>query len=205
MHRKESLKLTGVILAGGDIFEINGVQVPFLSFHHECVLERQIRIMNTICDEIIIVTNKPRQFLPIVREQARIITDYYSYKGSLCGMYSALSLAKNDHCWIVANDMPLLSVEVWGSDPHIGVIHDDAVLFIKDSEPQPYHGIYHKKILQQIKEELDQGQTSIKALIHGIHYQSITDEELMQKGIDTSFMTRLVNEEDYNRALQLEN
>lgn len=220
MLSKESLNLSGVILAGGDIREINGVQVPFLSFHDESVLERQIRIMSTICDEIIIVTNEPRQFLPIVRDQVRVITDYYSYKGSLCGMYSALSLAKNDHCWIVANDMPLLSLEVWGSDPLLKTLnlmgldpemnkkgsdpHHDAVLFIKDRQLQPYHGIYHKKILQQIKGELEQGQTSTKELINKINYHSITEEELIKQGIDTKFMTELVNEEDYNNALELE-
>ena len=51
--------LTGVILAGGQNKRMDGQNKALLSFSNERLIERQIRIMQESCEEIIVVTNDP--------------------------------------------------------------------------------------------------------------------------------------------------
>lgn len=66
--------LTGIILAGGDHQRMEGENKALLPIYGELLIQRQIREMESICDEIIIVTNDPKPFLRVVDVSVRIIT-----------------------------------------------------------------------------------------------------------------------------------
>lgn len=101
--------LSGVILAGGRNRRMGGSPKALLSYHREKLIHRQIRVMRTICEEVILVTNEPRLYLPIVDRDVRILTDSYAGQGPLGGMHAALSLARCDNVWIIDCDMPFVS------------------------------------------------------------------------------------------------
>src|SRR5690242_19745844 len=101
---EEQIKLTGVILAGGKNGRMGGSHKALLPFRNEKLVHRQIRILKEICKEIIVVTNEPRTFLPIIDSGVRIITDFYENKGPLGGMHAALSLASHTNVWMVGCD-----------------------------------------------------------------------------------------------------
>src|SRR5690554_547005 len=102
--------LTEVILAGGKNSRMGGQKKALLSFSHERLIERQIRILQRRCNEVIVVTNEPRTLLPILGDTVRIITDFISGKGPLSGMHAAFTLSKNADLWVVACDMPFISL-----------------------------------------------------------------------------------------------
>lgn len=58
--------LTGAILAGGQSRRMGGRHKGLLPFVNESIVERQIRTMKQLCAEVILVTNDPRSYLPIL-------------------------------------------------------------------------------------------------------------------------------------------
>ena len=65
--------ITGVILARDDAHRIEGKKIELLSFGGGSLIHRQIKEMSKICEEIILVTNEPRTYLPEVNSAIRII------------------------------------------------------------------------------------------------------------------------------------
>src|SRR5690554_207625 len=110
MKRRDNM-LTGVILAGGQNSRMNGYNKALLSFSNETLIERQLRIMDSICTEIIIVTHTPSSIQPFAGHLAHLIPDDIVGKGPLSGMHAALSHTTYDDLWIVECDMPFISAE----------------------------------------------------------------------------------------------
>ena len=103
--------LTGIILAGGDHKRMGGEEQSTSTYLWRATHTTQIREMESICDEIIIVTNEPKPFLRVVDVSVRIITDFVSGKGPLGGLHAGLSLAEHDEAWVVGCDMPSISAQ----------------------------------------------------------------------------------------------
>lgn len=102
--------LTGVILAGGENRRMNGKLKALLKLDGETILERQLKEMATICDEIIVNTNRQALLQGIARRYgARIVADEIPGKGPLGGMYSAFRVAAGNEAWVVGCDMPFVS------------------------------------------------------------------------------------------------
>ena len=101
--------LTGVILAGGANRRMKGESKALLPFGGQPLVVRQVDRMRILCDEVIVVTNDPRPYLPILDRSVRIITDFFAGHGPLGGMHAALSLAKHTSVWVVGCDMPFVS------------------------------------------------------------------------------------------------
>ncbi len=75
--------LFGVILAGGRNRRMGGSPKAILPYRQEKLIHRQIRVLRTICEEVILVTNEPKLYLPIVDRDVRILTDSYTGHGTL--------------------------------------------------------------------------------------------------------------------------
>ncbi|MCZ8515254.1 molybdenum cofactor guanylyltransferase [Paenibacillus filicis] len=119
---EEKVSLSGVILAGGKNRRMGGSHKALLPFHQEKLVHRQIRRLKQVCTEIILVTNDPKTFLPLVDSDVRIITDYYSGKGPLGGMHAGLSLANHVNVWLIGCDMPFISPQAAKLTSMIGFI-----------------------------------------------------------------------------------
>jgi molybdopterin-guanine dinucleotide biosynthesis protein A len=198
--------LTGVILAGGQSKRMGRQNKALLTFSNERLIERQIRIMKIKCDEIIVVTNEPKLFLPILGDSVRIITDYVPGKGILSGMHAAFSLSKNTDFWVVGCGMPFISPQaaewMWKQK---GKLQCDAVVPKFTGEAHPLHGIYHKSCLPEISRLLDLNQSRVDELFNVIQYEFVSESSFFDQGLDLRFVTNVSTLEEYKQALQLDN
>ncbi|QMV44511.1 molybdenum cofactor guanylyltransferase [Cohnella cholangitidis] len=194
--------LSGVILAGGKSRRIGGAHIAMLPFSNEKLIHRQIRHMKKLCAEIIVVTNEPRTFLPIVDSDIRIITDFYHDKGPLGGMHAAFSLAAYSDVWLVGCDMPYVSYEaarlLLEKKRDSGC--DAALPFIKE-RLHPWHGIYDRRCVEIIPSLIDRNQSRVDPFLHAIRYEGIVQSSFESSGIDASFVTRMSTQEEYERTL----
>lgn len=195
----EKSKLTGVILAGGEQENPDGVHKALWTHQGERLVQRQIRLMQQICSEVILVTNEPRLFLPLVDSHVRILTDFYTGKGPLGGMHAAMTLAKHPHLWIVACDMPFLSAAAaqlaWERVRELGV---DAVVPLLDGRLHPLHGLYDKRCASVLSFLLDRGKRDVRSFLERIRFEPLTQADLAALGLDEHFMQQMQAEDEYS-------
>ncbi|MFC0560203.1 molybdenum cofactor guanylyltransferase [Halalkalibacter alkalisediminis] len=189
------MNLTGVIIDGGYTTGLDFVP-GLLKIGEETVIERQVREMKKVCQEIILVTNQPHSYLPILGGSIRMITDYYKGSGTLSGMYAALSLAKNDTLWVVTPDMPFISMDAM-TQMLAEKDQSDVQLVVPEWEGnlQLYHAIYDRSCLEATQKLVEQDQLGIMNLLEHISFKVIRCMD------NTSFTLRIKNVEDYQRVL----
>jgi molybdopterin-guanine dinucleotide biosynthesis protein A len=189
--------LSGIILAGGESLRMGGDNKALLMFGEEALIQRQIRIMKTICSEIIIVTNTPKQFLRKVDESVRIITDYIPNKGPLSGMHAGLTLSRNKNAWVVGCDMPFLSpvaATMMLEQKKEGI---DAIFPWIQGAVHPLHGIFDRDCAYDIWTLLMNHQLELDSLCQVLVWQEFVEKEFHAAGVGSEFVTTIKTMEDY--------
>lgn len=195
--------VSGAILAGGENRRMNGKVKALLPFSGQLLIERQIDLMRAVCDEIIVVTNNPHLFLPVLDRSIRIITDFYPSKGPLSGMHAALSLASHPDVWIVGCDMPFISPQAANSMCEKKKEWKcDAVIPFIDGRTYPLHGVYHKSCADAVSALLLSGEYRLSEMLRMIYWQEATETFFTEKGIGLDFVLSVNNQEDYSKALE---
>lgn len=171
---EEKANLSGVILAGEKSRCADGFHMGLLSFQDEKLVHRQIRCLKQLCAEIILVTNEPRTFLPLVDCSVRIITEFYVDKGPLGGMHAAFSLAQYPDVWLVGCDMPIISYQaaklMLDKKRKMDI---DAVIPYIDDKLYPLHGIYDRRCAKVIRVMMDNEQYRVESFLDLIRYERI--------------------------------
>lgn len=194
--------LTGVILAGGDHGRMGGENKALLSIYGELLIERQIREMESICDEIIIVTNDPKPFLRVVDASIRIITDFMRGKGPLGGLHAGLSLAEYEEAWVVGCDMPAISAQAAHFMQQFKVEFKlEAVVPRIGGRLEMLHSIYNTSIANKTLSILGSGEHRIDQLLHHILWSEMDTDQFVVRGIETSFTQSIKTKEDYQQYL----
>jgi len=194
--------ITGAILAGGKGDRMGGTHKALLPFHSERLIHRQISRLKQLCTEIIIVTNEPFVYAPIVDRNIRIITDYYSNNGPLAGMHAALSLAYNDHVWIIGCDMPFVSTDAAKlmlqqkerSKP-------EAVIPYVNGQLYPLYAVYDKSCASSIAAMLERNDMEISDFVSRLAYETTTEQKFESEGLKVDFITDVNTPDEYEAAL----
>ncbi len=192
--------MTGIILAGGDKQRMNGENTSLLPLSGEKLIHRQIREMDSICDEIIIVTDNPKPFLRVVDSSVRIITDFIPGRGPLSGMHAGLTLMTYDCAWIVACDMPNISA---AAATYMKNFKDDfhlnAVIPKINGRLELLHGIYNKSVTDSVRSLLNTGEQRAEQLLHFLKWSEVDADQFMAMDISTNFTCTIKNRDDYQR------
>jgi molybdenum cofactor guanylyltransferase len=100
--------ITGIILAGGKSTRM-GKNKSLLPLNGKTVIEEVVELMQSIFDNVVIITNTPEEYkfidLPTFR-------DIYEYKGPLAGIHSGLYHSKTEDNFIISCDIPLMNTEM---------------------------------------------------------------------------------------------
>lgn len=180
-----------------------GKEKALLPFSGELLIQRQIRTMSEVCEEIIVVTNQPTLFLPILDRSIRIITDYYPGKGPLSGMHAALTLSRNPEVWIVGCDMPFLSAGAASAMQELkAALKCDAVVPVIEGRSHPLHGIYSKGCADAISALLLSGESRVSEMLRMIYWQEAPEAHFAEKHIGLDFVTNMNTPEEYELALK---
>ncbi|CAH1224990.1 Molybdenum cofactor guanylyltransferase [Paenibacillus plantiphilus] len=194
--------LTGLILAGGPQRRMKEACKPLLEFGGECLLQRQVREMRSICSEVIVAAEDPRPLLRIVDRDVRIITDYYPGKGPLGGMHAGLSLARNRAVWVVGCGMPFLSARAALLLLGLQQGRFDAAVPVICGIPSPLHGIYDKDCAEEALALIERGERQMIGLLKELAWVEAYDYMFEGKGIDTLFVQNIRTWEQYQDLLK---
>jgi molybdopterin-guanine dinucleotide biosynthesis protein A len=192
------VKTTGIILAGGKNLRM-GQNKAFIEVQGERIVDRIRRIFVDLFEEVLLVTNSPREYLDL---NLRIVTDLYREKGALGGIFTGLFHASFSHAFVTACDMPFLNpaliVHLEGLSPGY-----DIVIPRTEDGLQPLHAVYSRKCLPFMKDLLDSGNLKILDFFPRVKKREVPTGEIIPLDPHLSSFLNLNSPEDLARIQSL--
>jgi len=155
---------SAVILAGGKNSRYGGFHKAFLRIEDELIIERDLKLLTAVFDDVFIVANDVHLFenykVPVYR-------DIYKNRGPLAGIHSALKNTRREAVMIFGCDMPFLDKElIIKMYKTYKASHKKYCLPKNEEFVEPLHAIYSVEILKDLENFLEQkkGNAVIKFL-----------------------------------------
>ncbi|MDR2861228.1 MAG: molybdenum cofactor guanylyltransferase [Syntrophobacterales bacterium] len=169
-------RVTGVILSGGENSRMGGRNKAFIEFEGERLIDRGVRLFQSLFAEVILVTNSPQEYFDL---DAALVTDIYRHKGALGGIHAGLFHASCEKVFFAACDMPFLNE---GLIKHMIDLAGGFDILVPQSPDglQPLHAIYSRKCLPVIEKLFSQDRLKIIGFYPGYTIHKITADTLLQ-------------------------
>ena len=196
------MAVTGIVLAGG-LSRRLGRDKAVEPIDGEPLISRVIRRLEDLTDEIVVVVNNSArgEQLPL-SDSTKVAVDIYPDSGSLGGIFSGLSAAKNDWGFVVACDMPFLNSSLIARI--LTLRHSyDAVVPVLGGFPEPTHAAYSKACLPHIERRLKSNQLRIAAFFDSVRVMSLPEEEVDQFDPEHLSFFNVNTPDDLARAVAL--
>lgn len=192
----------GVILAGGRSRRM-GENKAKMMFGGEPLLTRVARRLSPAVDDLLVIG--PSSLAPLA-PRARVVEDALPAIGPLGGLYTALTATTSAHIFLVACDMPFISLSLVRAMLAFARTHSDAdvVALEADGHVQPLHAVYSRACLPAVERALKASDHSLHALLAHLTFAAI-DAETVRCEDPTGLSTFNVNTpEDWEKALRLD-
>lgn len=163
------------ILAGGRSRRL-GRDKALMELGGEPLLQRTVRTLSVLSDDLIIVTGSGSRYLELGLT-ARIVPDEQPGAGSLMGIYSGLKAARYSRALAVGCDMPLLNIALLR---YMATLTDgyDVVVPRLESYFEPLHAFYDKSCLPFMAQLLAKGKPQIIGLFLETRVRYVDREEV---------------------------
>lgn len=162
----------GIILSGGKNIRM-GTNKAFLKVEGERLIDRAVRILGDVCDEILVVTNEPLEYLDL---GVTVATDIFKGMGPLAGIHSGLFHAKAPRAFVCACDMPYLDASFIR---HLVSLAEgyDIVVPCRSDRPEPLHAVYSRKCLPVIRGLLERNERKVTGFYKGFRVRTVGEAE----------------------------
>lgn len=195
------MNASGIILAGGRSSRM-GRDKTLLSVEAETLIERTVKELRKVTDEIIIASNQSSKYkLPGTLE----VPDLFSGRGPLGGIHAGLTAASHPHAFVVAGDMPLFTADLAEyflarADEGYDVIAPEI-----GGSWEPLCAVYAKACLQAIEQYLAAGNRQVYQFYKNIRVLKISERELASIGKPGRLFYNMNTPEDYEALLVIRN
>ena len=120
-----------------------GENKALLSFRGEKLIERMIRRVSFLSNDLLVSTNQPEDFDFL---NVRLAGDLIPGKGSLSGVYTALYEAREPYVAVLACDMPFINPDLIRAEFDFARQNNlDVVIPRTPSGLEPLHAIYRRE------------------------------------------------------------
>jgi len=149
-----------VLLAGGKSRRM-GEDKRFILLGQQTLFDRSCAVLRELFEKVCIVI---AQDSPPLQADVPVIRDLIPDCGSLGGLYTGLRLAKTQHIFLAACDMPFLNQDVIR---HIVQLKDSADIVISrwETRLQPTHAVYSRNCLPVIEEMMTLHNRKIHSMV----------------------------------------
>jgi molybdopterin-guanine dinucleotide biosynthesis protein A len=169
----EMKKVTGVILAGGKSSRM-GTDKGLMEFQGEKMIRRTMDVFKRLFRDIIIVTNRPLDYLD---QDAMIVTDIFPGKGPIGGIHTGLFFSPGEHAFFAACDMPYFNTE-FISFMINSIGNFDIVVPETEKGFQPLHAVYSRKCLHRIKTLIGEDRLKVTGFYKGFRTLAVTPRDI---------------------------
>ncbi|MFC7441400.1 molybdenum cofactor guanylyltransferase [Laceyella putida] len=192
------MEIAGVILAGGQNRRMHGQMKALLPIGEEMIIERQVREMKRICQQVILVTQQPEVFPAWVKREVQVIGDEIAGCGPLSGMDAAFAVAATPYVWVVACDMPYLSAVVAAAlKQELERLRKEAAIPRLQGKDHPLHGVYRVDTGERIRELLLRKQYRVKELLQQLSCAYVEERFFAEQDLSTRCVININTREEY--------
>jgi molybdopterin-guanine dinucleotide biosynthesis protein A len=140
--------------------------------------------LSLVADDVMIVANDRERYQQF---GVRVVPDAHLEIGALGGIHAAVSHAANDHCLVVACDMPFLNAGIlqrMASEPRdydvlVPVIPGESRQGGEGQVYQTLHAIYSKSCLPAIEARIEEGNRQVIGFFDAVRVRQIEIAEIM--------------------------
>lgn len=183
------------VLAGGQSSRM-GTDKSFVQLNGKPLIQHVLETVRLLSVPITLITNDPEPYrafgLPI-------FSDIFPEKGSLGGLYTAISYSSTPYTLCIACDMPFLNQALL-----LYLMRQcegfDAVVPRIGGRPQPIHAVYGGGCLSPIKRQIEEGQLRVRELYPRIKCRFVDDDELKQIDPELKSFTNINTPEEMEQA-----
>jgi len=172
--------ITGIVLCGGRSSRM-GADKAALAFGDETLLQRAVRVLREVADELIVVRREGQGLAgpdpagggnPFLGLPVRIIHDPIEDLGPLAGLAAGLAASATDLNIVMACDMPLVRPAVL---QRLIALRGDAdiCLAVVDGRPSPLCAVYRTGVAAIANELLDTGERRVMALLDRVQTKRV--------------------------------
>jgi molybdenum cofactor guanylyltransferase len=145
-----------------------------LPFGDETLLERVVRIVSTVADEIWVVAREGQA----VADGLRVVRDPSEGLGPLVALAAGLGALESPRAFVTACDTPLLRPELVNGMLALAECHECAVPRL-DGHWMPLTAVYSRTLAARARELADAGERRARALAAHSHTRELQPEDLM--------------------------
>ncbi len=185
------MKIQGVVLAGGRSTRF-GSDKAHAKIGSISLAQKAINLLKDINLNPLLVSNNDQDFSYL---SCPVVVDQIPNQGPLGGLQTALTLTDADAVLVLVCDMPGVTNELLN---HLLEEHHFSQLlthfaFGREME-QPFPGIYDKKLLDLVNQQLNQGRRSMKALS-----EQVQSKKIVQLDQNFDCFVNVNTQEDWNK------
>jgi molybdopterin-guanine dinucleotide biosynthesis protein A len=170
---------SGIVLVGGEARRAEGKEKYFFRYRGERFIDRMIRTLSGVVDEIILVAKDPEQcnrFRDI--PGIRCVSDIRRGIGPVGGLQAGALAAKGDILFVSACDMPCINAEVVELLFRMINGYDAVIPAWKEEMIEPLHAVYRRAPLLAYL-DYHEG-LSLRSLVKGLHARYIDVREFRE-------------------------
>jgi len=151
-----------------------GKDKAFLDLAGKPLIEHVMNTLQSVFGSIIIVTNTPQRFAAY---DAVVVTDVFSKRGPLTGIYSGMRSSSSEYNFVVACDMPYLNRDLITYMAGLAEGYD-AVVPAPGDFLEPLHAIYCRALLPLMERQIEQGNQRIRKIFPDLRIRYIRESEI---------------------------
>ncbi|MFC1846675.1 molybdenum cofactor guanylyltransferase [Chloroflexota bacterium] len=173
----EPVLTSSIVLAGGKGLRLGRYKAS-IEFNGESLIQRVVSRLSYLGGEVIIVIAEGQQTPKLdAYPETRVVTDVYSGRGPLVGIYTGLLNSKSDYNLVAACDMPLLDRHLL--DYMIKEANGfDVTIPRLGNMLEPLHAVYSKNCIQAIERLLGEDSFKIDRLLDLVKVRYVEREEI---------------------------
>jgi len=167
------LKVSAIALAGGQSRRL-GTDKSLLQIDQEWLLQRIVRALANLSDDVFIVANDREKFAHLA---VPVVPDVRPGMGPLGGIYTGLQSMRHERGLFVACDMPFLNLELLRYMILLSADFDVVIPRVGDMV-EPLHAVYSKACAQPIADLLDQRGRRVIGFFHQVRVRYVEQQEI---------------------------
>jgi len=183
---------TAIILVGGESKRM-GSDKATIKLHGKPMLEHVLEQISPLFSGVLISVNTLREDIKLPQ-----IVDHAEGRGPILGIKRALEEVRTDWVFVIACDMPFVSVRLIQELSRHRKSHDAVVTFAFD-RAQPLFGFYNKTCLPNIETRIQQGQRSMIRLLDELNTYYMSEQQVALIDPELKSLLSLDTQDDVNK------
>lgn len=186
---------TAVILAGGKSSRME-FDKQFIKINEKRLLEIMINKLRKEFDDIIIVTNKPEQY---VGSSCKIVCDEIKQRGPLSGIHIGLKESSSKYVYFLACDMPNINIDyIRYMKEKIRDLDVDACITRVGNRLEHFNAFYSRNIIKDIEKLLLENCRAIVYLTDKVNTFYIKEQDARKYSPNWDMFLNINTKEDLN-------